>query len=175
MEHVVAERYFDAPVMTDRLHALVEEARWCLEQNRVNAVRTYLSLDGHKMVCFFEAPDAEAIRRVNRQVQVPAVRVWTASVHGPAADARDGALAVVVVERSFADPVAFAEIASREEAGAWCLEVNRVRFLRTYFSSDQRRMVCLYQAPDAESVRRAQKQIDMPVDEVWSATVEWHR
>jgi hypothetical protein len=175
MEYVVAERVFDAPVMADRLHALAEESRWCLEQNRVNAVRAYLSRDGHKMVCLFEAPDAEAVRRVNQQARVPALRVWTASVLGPAADARDAAPAVVLVERSFALPVAFEEIAAREEAGAWCLEVNRVRFLRTYFASDRRRMICLYEAPDAESVRRAQKQIGMPVDELWSATVEWHR
>ena len=36
-------------------------------------------------------------------------------------------------------------------------------------------MICVYQAPDAESVRRAQKEIGMPFDEVWPATVEWHR
>jgi Nickel responsive protein SCO4226-like len=175
MENVVAERVFDDPVMADRLHAIVEQARWCLEQNRTSAVRTYLSLDGRKMACLFEAPDTEAVRRVSQQVQMPAVRVWNASILAPAAAAGDGARAVVVVERSFAEPVAFEELAAREEAGAWCLDVHRVRFLRSYFSSDRRRLMCIYEAPDAESVRRAQERIGMPVDEVWPATVEWHR
>ena len=175
MENVVAERVFDDPVMADRLHAIAKQARWCLEQNRASAVRTYLSLDGRKMACVFEAPDTEAVRRVSQQVQMPAVRVWNASILGPAAAAEDGALSVVVVERSFTEPVAFEEIAAREEAGAWCLDTHRVRFLRSYFSSDRRRMICLYEAPDAESVRRAQTQIGMPLDAVWPATVEWHR
>jgi hypothetical protein len=175
MEHVVAERVFDAPVTPDDLRALAAQGRWCLEQNRVTAVRSYLSGEGRKTVCFFDAPDAEAVRRVNQQTEAPAVRVWSASVLGPAADASDGARAVIVVERSFAEPVAFDDVAAREEAGAWCLDANRVRFLRSYFSSDRRRMLCLYQAPDAEAVRRAQKQIGMPVDTVWPATVEWHR
>jgi hypothetical protein len=174
MEHVVAERVFDDPMTPDRLHALAGEDTWCLEQNRVKPVRTYLSGDGHKMVCLFEAPDAEAVRRVNQQAQVPAVRVWTASIHGPAADAWDGTSPLVLVERSFAEPVRFEELVTREEGGAWCLEANRVRPLRSYVSSNRQRMICLYAAPDAESVRRAQKQIGMPVDEVWSATVEWH-
>jgi hypothetical protein len=29
-------------------------------------------------------------------------------------------------------------------------------------------MLCLYQAPDAESVRLAQHQANMPVDRVWA-------
>jgi uncharacterized protein with GYD domain len=174
MEHVVAERAFDDPVTAEGLHALAEQARWCIEQNRTSAVRTYLSRDGHKMVCLFEAPDAEAVRRVNRQAGIPAVRVWSAVIRGPDATA-DGGGAVVVVERSFAEPVAFDELAAREDAGAWCLEANGVRFLRTYVAAGGRRMICVYEAPDAESVRRAQKTIGMPLDAVWPASVEWHR
>jgi hypothetical protein len=174
MENVVAERVFDEPVTAERLHAMAEEGRWCLEQNRTTAVRTYLSLDGRRMVCLFTAPDAEAVRRVNRQAQIPLVRAWTASIVGPAAGAEDGAHAVVVVERSFAERTRFEEVAAREEAGAWCLDLHGVRFLRSYFSADGRRMLCLYEAPDAEAVRRAQRRIGMPLDEVWPATVERH-
>jgi hypothetical protein len=53
-----------------------------------------------------------------------------------------------------------------EDANAHCLEAHRVRFMRTFFSSDRRRMACLYLAPDAESVRIAQRQATMPVDSV---------
>jgi hypothetical protein len=175
MENIVAERVFDDAVTAERLHAIAAQAQWCLEQNRTSAVRTYLSRDGRRMVCLFEAPDAEAVRRVNQQAQMPATRVWNAAIFGPAPAAAGGASAVVLVERSFAAPVTFEEIAAREETGAWCLDANRVRALYSYLSSDRRRMLCLYDAPDAESVRRAQRQIGMPVDDVWGATVEWHR
>jgi hypothetical protein len=43
-----------------------------------------------------------------------------------------------------------------------------VKFARTFFSADRRRMVCLYQAPDAESVRLAQREAAMPLDAVWA-------
>jgi len=72
----------------------------------------------------------------------------------------------VLVSRRFETPAEFAEIQALEEAGAGCLETHRVRFIRTYFSKDRKRMLCLYQAPDAESVRIAQREAGMPVERV---------
>jgi uncharacterized protein DUF4242 len=174
MENVVAERLLDEPMMADRLRTMHQQMRRCLEENRVSYVRTYLSADGRRMTCLFAAPDAESVRRVNQVSGIPALRVWTASLHGPAASGDDGAETAVIVERSFAAATSLEELAVREEAGSWCLDMHRVRYLRTYFSVDRRRMLCLYTAPDAESVRRRQKHIGLPFDAVWTATVERH-
>jgi hypothetical protein len=46
-----------------------------------------------------------------------------------------------------------------------------VRFVRTYFATDRRRMICLYVAPDAESVRLAQVQAGLPHAGVWAAAL----
>ena len=80
-------------------------------------------------------------------------------------------MSVVVVERSFPEPVGFPEIQEMEVRGAGCLAAHGVRFLKSYFSLDRRRMICLYEAPDAESVRESQTKIGAPFDTVWSATV----
>jgi hypothetical protein len=74
----------------------------------------------------------------------------------------------VVVERSFDEPVTIEEIQALEDAGASCLEAHEVAFVRTFFSRDCKRMICLYRAPDAEAVRMAQRKAGMPVDSVWS-------
>lgn len=174
MENVIVERVLDQPMMADRLRAVHEQMLWCLEQNRVSCVRTYLSADGRRMACLFQAPDAEAVRRVNQQAAMPVHRIWTAAVYGPAASGDDGVGAAVLVERAFAQPESFEALAAREEAGSWCLDLHRVRYLRSYVSADRKRMLCLYAAPDAESVRRVQKQIGLPFEEVWTAAVERH-
>ena len=91
------------------------------------------------------------------------------TVHdAPGPDAPPVAQANVLVERSWDQPVTMAEIQAIEDAGSWCLETHRVKFVRTFFATDRTRMVCLYQAPDAESVRLAQRQAMMPVDSVWA-------
>ena len=74
----------------------------------------------------------------------------------------------VIVERTFDEPVALEEVQAIEDAGAWCLETHNVEFVRTFFSTDRKRMVCAYRAPDAESVRLAQREAKMPFTDVWS-------
>jgi len=57
--------------------------------------------------------------------------------------------------------------ASRACLSFWCLEQHRVNWARSFLSTDGRRMLCFYGAPDAESVRLAQREAELPVDTVW--------
>ena len=83
-------------------------------------------------------------------------------------------MSVVVVERSFTAPVALEDIEAVAQRGAWCLEAHAVSHLKSYFSRDRRRMVCLYEAPDAESVRLAQEKAGLPFERAWAARVIRH-
>jgi len=169
MEQVVAETEFGESTSSERVHQAYTSLAQCREQNRIEHRHTYLAADGRRMLCIFAAPDAEAVRRMSRIANFPS-RVWTASViAAPASPDAETLPELVIVERAFAAPVTYEEVAGPEERGVWCLEVNRVRYLRSYFSLDRRRMVCLYRAPDAEAVRRVQKQIDAHFDVAWTA------
>jgi hypothetical protein len=106
-----------------------------------------------------------ALRTGNTDMRV----FWSGSVHdAPGVDEADLASANVLVGRTFEEPVRLADIQAIEDAGAGCLEIRDVRFIRTFFSADRKRMLCLYHAPDAESVRQAQREAKMPFDEVWA-------
>ena len=80
-------------------------------------------------------------------------------------------MSLVVVERSFEEPTNLPELQAKEDAGAWCLRARDVTFQYTLLSRDQRRMVCFYEAPDAEAVRHAQEKGELPYDRIWSAAV----
>nr|WP_246390065.1 DUF4242 domain-containing protein [Halomonas cerina] len=118
------------------------------------------------MVCHFQSPDAEGARVGLRQAGADVSQLWAGTVHE--ALGQPGSAGNVLVERAFSDPIDLATIQAIEDAGATCLQNHRVRFLRTFFSLDRRRMLCLYQAPDAEAVRIAQRQAGMPVEAVWA-------
>jgi hypothetical protein len=77
---------------------------------------------------------------------------------------------IVVVERSFPEPVEFDQVQAAEDAAAWCLQLHHITFVRSFLSLDGRRMVCVYLAPDAESVRKANQTAGLPFDRVWSST-----
>ena len=58
----------------------------CMELHRVRLLQRLVSLDGLRMICIFEAPDAESVRRLLRGgclEGVAPLRVWSAAPDAP--------------------------------------------------------------------------------------------
>lgn len=169
MTDVFVERHWDEALTDADLQAMFERSGGCLELHRCAWRGSELSADGKDLFCHFSAPDAESVRLALHQAGSPRGSVWAGSVHdAPGLTVADLAKANVLVSRRFDKPAVFEVIQALEDAGKGCLETHRVRFVRTYFSTDRTRMICLYRAPDAESVRIAQREAGMPVERVWA-------
>ncbi len=52
-------------------------------------LRSFLSLDRHKMICQYEAPDAETVRQLQRTAEAPFDRVWAANILGENTQTRE--------------------------------------------------------------------------------------
>lgn len=76
-----------------------------------------------------------------------------------------------VVERDFGEPLAEADLAAALERMGPCLEQYGLIWVHSYFSQDRTRMVCIYEGPDAESVRGAQRSAEAKFDKIWQAEV----
>lgn len=166
MTDIVVERHWDPPLTNANVYQAAEDAAGCLAIHRCQWQRSLLTADGYDLVCHFTAPDAESVRLALREAGSPTGSIWVTTLHEPDGAGGELRLANVMVTRRFPEPADFDEIQALEVAGAGCLEAHRVRFIRTYFSADRKRMICLYQAPDAESVRIAQREAGMPVEHV---------
>jgi hypothetical protein len=75
----------------------------------------------------------------------------------------------VIVERTLTKPITAAGLMEARAVALECFEFYRVRHVRSLISLDGLRVICEYEAVDAESVRLATRKIDLPVDRVWSA------
>lgn len=177
MATVIVERTFRRPRGVAELGAMMASTKWCMTLHGVEARRHYFSADGRRLVCVFDAPDAEAIRGAIRSggLSMPA-HVWTASIHpGPGRSQHEipepSGGTLVVVERSFPEPVRFGDVQAQEDASRTCFDLRGIAFLRSYFAIDRLRMLCLYVAPDAEAVRQANLAARLPFDLAWPATV----
>lgn len=73
----------------------------------------------------------------------------------------------IVVERSFASPLTEAELRATEERMAPCLDLYNVRWIRSFWSADRRRMICEYEAADVASVRNVQREAAAQFDRAW--------
>ncbi|HEU5293806.1 MAG TPA: DUF4242 domain-containing protein [Burkholderiaceae bacterium] len=81
------------------------------------------------------------------------------------------ALQRIVVERTFDAPHTEADMAAVKSRMRPCREAYGVSWKRTVVSADRRRVICEFEAPDAETVRRIQYEADAPFDRIWVATV----
>ncbi|GIX26637.1 MAG: hypothetical protein KatS3mg123_0518 [Burkholderiales bacterium] len=55
----------------------------------------------------------------------------------------------IIVERSFETPLTEEELKATEARMAPCLDLYQVRWIRSYWSLDRRRMICDYGSVDA--------------------------
>jgi hypothetical protein len=163
MVDVFLEREFDPPLTrADVVEIASEGGSWCFDTYRVQWLGSYLATGGKLMLCRFNAPDAEAARNAMRGEDY--VALWTGSVHRAATVSEPN----VAVTRRFAEPVRLAELQAREKASAKALEAHRVAPSHAFVSRDGKRMISLYDAPDVEAVRVAQREAGLPVEAVWA-------
>lgn len=83
--NVVVTRSFASPVRFEDIAELERAKAWCLETHRVTYSHTYYSLDGKRMLCFYAAPDAEAVRVAQREAAMPVDGVWAGAAIVPEA------------------------------------------------------------------------------------------
>lgn len=169
MSLVAVERSFAEPVAFEEVQAAEDRSAWCLEAHGVRFLRTYFSRDRRRMICLYEAPDAESVRLAQEKAGLPFDRAWTATPLRYAGPEPDGD--AVVVERVLPQPQDEAALRSTVAQGSWCLEQWGCRIVWSYLSADGRRCVCVFAAPDTESVRAVQRQAAMPYEAAWPATV----
>jgi len=169
MTDMFLERQFTPPLTREGVMEMAHEASACFGIHGVEWMHSCLANDGRKMFCWFRAPDMESGRIAMRQSDFDARVLWRGHVHdAPGLRPEDLAAANILVERQFDDGVELQHIQDIEDAGVACLDSRNVRFIRTFFSADQKRMICLYEAPDAESVRQAQREAGVPFEDAWA-------
>jgi len=81
MAQLIVEQVFETGLTDEEHGRLGERLDKCLGVYGAQWVRSYLSTDRRRMVCEFEAPDAEAVRTSCRSAGVGFERVWPADVY----------------------------------------------------------------------------------------------
>jgi hypothetical protein len=80
MARLICEQSFETPLTDEQYAALSARTDRCLAQHGARWVRSYFSTDHKRMVCEFDAADAEAIRASYRSAGIAFDRVWAADL-----------------------------------------------------------------------------------------------
>ena len=76
---------------------------------------------------------------------------------------------VVIVEQLFEQPLSDEEHSRLGKRLDSCVELRNGRWMRSYLSSDHLRMICEFEAPDAQSIRDAYGAAGITVQTVWTS------
>jgi hypothetical protein len=78
----------------------------------------------------------------------------------------------IIIEHRFEDRVFDIDrYNDAQRTNAWCLETHGVRHVVSYVTPDARRMICVFEAPDAEAVRRTARELGYKYDRLWPSTI----
>lgn len=80
-------------------------------------------------------------------------------------------MSTVVMERLYDETRSADQIDTMNQAIAPCLEVNGITHLQTLVSADRKRFICIFEAPDAQAVRRAIDSAGVTYQSIWAADV----
>lgn len=77
----------------------------------------------------------------------------------------------MVVEQTFEKPITNEEMNAMARRVDPCLEAHGATWVRSYVSSDRKRVICELEAADAEKVRESYRSAGVQFERVWSAEV----
>lgn len=78
-------------------------------------------------------------------------------------------MATLVLEQTFEKPVSPEELSDAAKKIDKCLEAYGARWMRSYLSKDRKRMICEFEAADAEQVRASYRNAGVEFENCWSA------
>ena len=80
-------------------------------------------------------------------------------------------MATLVLEQAFEKPITPEELNDAAKRVDRCLEAHGARWMRSYLSTDRKRIICEFEAADAEQVRESYRSAGVNFDSCWSADV----
>ena len=153
------------PITVRQWTAANAEAGVCLNMRGATWVRTYLAEDGHRSVCEFEAPHAEAVREACRTSEVPFDAIWRVEISPDFDGDAIAAIANPVVAEVNAGAVNNWEsykATLREQ-----LQAQGITQVRSLLAPDGKREMWLFDAKDDNAVQQLQQELGAGVQGVW--------
>jgi hypothetical protein len=165
MSDVFYLRSIDPPLTPDDV-ILTDDVGGCFDLHRVTWKQSFLSADGKRMLCWYEAPDTESARIALRQLQANLDGVWPGTVTG-----ENGVGALALSDANFVAELRLPDDRARSLDGiASALSRDDAKLVRGFVSLREPKAVYVVRSPSDGAVRAALARTDAQADAVWACT-----
>jgi hypothetical protein len=172
------EQAFAAPLTTAAERSLFGRLISCGHEYGARLRDCLVDAEHHRILCRVEADDLQSARAALLCLGLESDATWLCAVPGLPAHVSDApattagcpettvALVDVIAECRQDAPIDAISVAREQRACDWCIDAFRVQPGALVVSSDRRRLLAFFRAPDAEAVRIAYRHASMPFDRV---------
>jgi hypothetical protein len=172
MSLVVAETLVDYPLTPEHPTATDLRILACMAERQVIWHYSLLSSDRTRMICIFDAPDAESVRESYKKGGGGFKHIWTGELIFPeGVQPPQNESMLKIFEGTFPGGFTQAEWDEANHHVLPCYAEHGVEWVQSYVSRDRTRVVCELNSPDAEIIRTTHRKFDIPCDRIWSAIV----
>lgn len=169
MSLVIVETLTDTPLNLEALTDPHNAVLACLAERNATWRYSLLSGDRRRMICTFDAPDAESVRESYRKGGGFFSRVWSGDLIQPDSNPPQRNEAMLKVIEGTYSPIDQEEWNELSHKTLNCYAERGIEWIQSYISGDRTRVICELNAPDTESIREAQHRVGIPFDRLWSA------
>jgi hypothetical protein len=169
MALVIVETVSDSPLFPEEPTKTDHRVLNCLAERNCTWRYSLLSTDRLRMICTFNAPDAESVRESYRRGGGAFSRIWSGEAITPVGiQPQQNPSALQVIEGTYPpiEPSKWDELSQKTLS---CYAERGIELIQSYLSNDRTRVICELNAPDAKSIREAQRRANISFDRVWSA------
>lgn len=164
MADVFVEWTLEPALSEQEIRRFAHDGNECRDLYNVRIQESLFDEEGRRLICHFRAPDAESVRMALRCVGVDIDIVWSGTIY----DMPKPATGNVVVERKLNRSVLTDKDKAIDAISTEWFDQYGFKLVRAIISLDGTRMICLYDAPDAESISLAQNQSESLTTSIWS-------
>lgn len=169
MSDVIYLRPMDPPITAEEVLRSVDYVDGCFNLHRVDWVHSFLSADGGRLMCWYQAPDAESARLALRDIGSDMRAVWPCRVLGGVApQSPEVSRAGVLAEVSLGDGYDGGDDEIERRLGLGD-DDSACRF--AFLTNRRDRLICLLEGEAPDGARDFLGQAGLVPADAWSCTV----
>ncbi|MBE9029013.1 DUF4242 domain-containing protein [filamentous cyanobacterium LEGE 11480] len=170
MSLVIVETLSDAPLTPDEPTETDFRILSCVTERQGEWRYSLLSNDRRRMICTFDAPDAESIRDSYRKAGGFFSQVWTAEAMKLAIkQSPRNQETLKVFEVTYPNELSAADREATTQKLMSNLTHQGVEWVQSYVSKDRSKLICELNAPDNGVVESAHEELGLSCDRMWPA------
>jgi len=170
MSLVIVENPGEQLLTDEVIHEADQRVSPCLQARNVTWQYSLLASDRQRMICTFEAPDAESVRDSYRRAGLPPRPIWSGDLIKPDAVPQFNSTMRYVLEGTYPalNEADWNEICHKFLH--YCAEYD-IEWVQSYLSRDRTKVIYELIASDIQPVQEASHELGIACDRIWSAEV----